>query len=146
MKSYNQSMGQYYKSKGIDVHTWTTVNPYEYNHTKQKIINVQIDGTFTRSSGSVWLPFKWQPDMTVTVDWDVDPYPNEKIPMKTEGCCMDEKAYQNHISHYQHHQAVVVVPVYNKEDLCMIAAHFLPDNRAGLAVSCSGDDIKIYHL
>lgn len=146
MKNYNKSMGQYYKSKGINLRTWTTVTPYQFNHTKQKILNVKIEGNTTRGNGSVFLPFQWKPGMTVAVDWDVDPNPDEKIPWKKEGCCLNEEAYKAHVSHYQHHQVTAVVPVYKREDLCMIIAHFLPDDRVGLKVSCSGYDMRNYDI
>ncbi|WP_367376797.1 hypothetical protein [Hafnia alvei] len=55
-------------------------NPYQFSHTNQKNLNVKIEGNTTRGNDSVFLPFQGKPGMSVTIDWDVDPNPNEKIP------------------------------------------------------------------
>ena len=141
-KNYNRERARDHKARGIGVDTWSPLRPIVMNHTKQKIVEAEIDGTSTRTSGIVWIPNKWHSGLTVTVSWAVNPNPeafNFKHGLGGEEYKIQRKSYETYISKYQHHEAVVSVPPYISNDLCYVSAHIFPDNKVRVAVSCNYD-------
>lgn len=145
---YSRNMQDYLKCNKLDADNVTSLGQTHFNHTTLDVLNVEINKDLS-PSGAVWLPRKWQPGLKVTVDWDVDPSPGAlklKDVMNYDEFQIYKKAYQDHISKYLHHQVIVTVPPYVSDDLCQIAAHILPENKVGLAVSCSGYGIENWRL
>ena len=80
---------------------------------------------------------KWTPGLKARIEWEVDPNPDEYIPMKKRGSGYEEEAYARHAANYQTHTAVVDIPQYGKER-CGISVHFLPCNQVKVTTVCQG--------
>ena len=137
---YNKERARDHKERGIDIKTWSPLGIEHINRTELNIVNVELNGQSTRYTGHVWLPHKWRPGMTVTVDWDIDPNTRVipfKISMNTEEREAYNEAEKIHVSKYIHHQVVVIVPYYTQKDLCGVLANLLPENKVDLEVTCT---------
>ena len=113
-----------------------------YNHTSAAINHFSVNGSggpnLSPNSGGgsqtccASLPVKWQPGMTVVVEWEKDPnpyaYSKWPEPMFSDAWNrrMNESAKQ-----YTRHRAVVEVAPY--ETLGVVTVHFLPCNQIKVA-------------
>ncbi|UDQ82505.1 DUF3304 domain-containing protein [Erwinia rhapontici] len=116
------------------------------NHTSSAINYVKVNGyggpnisPFGDGGGycCVQLPDKWKPGLKAHIEWEVDPDPSEKIPMKKKGFGYEEEAYARHKAKYQQHSTIVDIPQYGKER-CGLTVHFLPCNQVKVTTVCSG--------
>ncbi|MEG1465206.1 MAG: DUF3304 domain-containing protein [Hafnia sp.] len=85
----------------------------------------------------IQLPNKWTPGLKAHIEWEVDPNPLEKIPMKKKGFGYEEEAYAQHKAKYQQHSTIVDIPQYGKER-CGLTVHFLPCDQVKVTTVCSG--------
>ncbi|WP_419963316.1 DUF3304 domain-containing protein [Pantoea vagans] len=116
------------------------------NHTPNVINYVKVNGrggpnisAYGEGGGycCIMLPMKWTPGLKARIEWEVDPNPDEYIPMKKRGSGYEEEAYARHAANYQTHTAVVDIPQYGKER-CGISVHFLPCNQVKVTTVCQG--------
>jgi hypothetical protein len=111
-----------------------------FNHTRQGVNYFTVNGYGGRLTGNsccVMLPLKWTPGLKARIEWEVDPRPDEYIPMKKKGSGYEEGAYARHAANYQKHSAIVDIPEYGKER-CGITVHFLPCNQVKVTTVCQG--------
>jgi len=111
-----------------------------FNHTQHGINHFSVNGYGGRLTGNIcciMLPMKWTPGLKARIEWEVDPNPDEYIPMKKRGSGYEEEAYARHAANYQTHTAVVDIPQYGKER-CGINVHFLPCNKVKVTTVCQG--------
>jgi len=111
-----------------------------FNHTRHGINYFTVNGYGGGLNGNtccIMLPLKWTPDMKARIEWEVDPHPDEDIPMKKQGFGYEEDAYARHAANYQKHSATVVIPEYGKSR-CGITVHFLPCNQVKVTTVCDG--------
>ncbi|MVW73971.1 DUF3304 domain-containing protein [Pseudomonas xionganensis] len=113
----------------------------DYNHTSAAINHFSVNGSGganigPRSGGGqtccASLPVKWQPGMTVVVEWekDLNPFAYGKW---QEAPFTDawRKRMAEHRAKYTRHRAVVEVAPY--ERLGVVNVHFLPCNQIKVA-------------
>jgi len=112
-----------------------------YNHTSAAINHFSVNGSGganigPRSGGGqtccASLPIKWQPGMTVVVEWEKDPNPmaSRYWPPQSDWDAR-RKAISEHRAKYTRHRAVVEVAPY--ERLGAVNVHFLPCNQIKVA-------------
>jgi hypothetical protein len=118
------------------------------NHVEGQGINgFSVNGYHVPGLGGgyccIMLPEKWTPELKARVEWEVDPNPNETIPMKKKGFGYEEDAYARHAANYQQHKTIVKIPQYGKER-CGLTVHFLPCNQVKVTTVCSGYGTESY--
>jgi len=113
-----------------------------YNHTSAAINHFSVNGSGGSNIGPhsgggkqnccVSLPVKWQPGMTVVVEWEKDPNPmaSRYWPPQSDWDAR-RKAISEHRAKYTRHRAVVEVAPY--ERLGVVNVHFLPCNQIKVA-------------
>ncbi|WFL68513.1 DUF3304 domain-containing protein [Pantoea sp. X85] len=99
------------------------------NHVAGQSINwFSVDGYRVPGTGGgyccVMIPDKWRPGLVVHIEWEIDPNPHEKIPMRKEGAGYDQNAYALHKAKYRQYSADVPIPEYDES--AGITVHFLP--------------------
>jgi len=94
-------------------------------------------GAMAGNTCCIMLPEKWTPELKARIQWEVDPNPNETIPMKKKGFGYEEEAYAQHAAKYQLHKIIVKIPHYGKER-CGLTVHFLACNQVKVTTACSG--------
>lgn len=112
------------------------------NHVEGQGINgFSVNGYHVPGLGGgyccIMLPEKWTPDLKARVEWEVDPNPNETIPMNKKGFGYEEEAYARHAAKYQLHKTIVKIPQYGKER-CGLTVHFLACNQVKVTTACFG--------
>lgn len=120
------------------------------NHVKDISINgFSVNGYYVPGLGGgyccIMLPEKWTPDLKAYIEWEVDPSPNESIPMKKKGFGYDEDTYAQHAAKYQQHSLVVDVPQYGAKR-CGLTVHFLPCNQVKVTTACEGYGTPTYPI
>ncbi|ENY2729044.1 DUF3304 domain-containing protein [Salmonella enterica] len=112
------------------------------NHVKDISINgFSVNGYHVPGLGGgyccIMLPEKWTPGLKAKIEWEVDPNPDEIIPMKKKGFGYDEEAYARHAAKYRQHSLVIDIPQYGTER-CGLTVHFLPCNQVKVTTACVG--------
>ncbi|KJV47939.1 hypothetical protein VH86_13120 [Pantoea sp. BL1] len=106
----------------------STGNIRGYNHVANQNVNwFAVNGyraTLTGNTCCVMIPNKWRPGLMAHIEWEVDPNPHEKIPMRKEGFGYDQEAYAQHKAKYRHYSTDVLIPEYDKSGGMNV--HFLP--------------------
>lgn len=112
-----------------------------FNHMADSAVNSfsvnGYGGTLTGNLCCIMLPDEWKPGLKARIEWEVDPDPSEKIPMKKKGFGYEEEAYAQHKAKYQQHSTIVDIPQYGKER-CGLTVHFLPCDQVKVTTVCSG--------
>ncbi|OWO78981.1 hypothetical protein B5C26_22665 [Photorhabdus luminescens] len=116
------------------------------NHTKWAINRFSVDdqpgidiiGPYQGGGGGCCysVPEKWEPGMTVKVDWETGVGEMDGFP----GFADREKyhAWKNKIdSQKRQHSKVVPVPNYTGQRTCGITVHFLPCDQVKVTTSCN---------
>lgn len=112
-----------------------------YNHTSAAINRFSVNGNGGSNVGPnsgggqtccASLPVKWQPGLTVLVEWEKDPNPMaaRHLPPQSNWEAR-RKAVEAHKSNYTKHRAIVEIAPY--EELGVVSVHFLPCNQVKIA-------------
>ncbi|QGR08123.1 hypothetical protein CTZ24_17505 [Pantoea phytobeneficialis] len=114
-------------------HTHWAINRFSVNGQS----GIDIIGPYQGGGGGCCfsVPEKWQPGMTVKVDWETG-----------VGISMDFPGYENRQrylewkknidSQKKQHSKTVPLPDYNGQDTCGITIHFLPCDEIKVTTSC----------
>ncbi|MPT19328.1 MAG: DUF3304 domain-containing protein [Pseudomonas sp.] len=124
-----------------------------YNHTSAAINRFRVNGSggpnISPYSGGgkqnccVSLPVRWQPGMTVIVEWEKDPDPmaGRYLPPQSEWEARRE-AIKAHQAKYTRHRTVVEVAPY--EALGVVTVHFLPCNEVKVAAGATRPNLPTH--
>jgi len=116
------------------------------NHTHWAINRFSVDGRSgldvigpwqTGGGGYYSVPGKWQPGMTVRVDWETGVFSSAGFP----GTADWEKflAWEREIlAQKRRHTRLVPVPEYTDHSTCGMTVHFLPCDEIQVTTSCYG--------
>ncbi|EDU6365484.1 DUF3304 domain-containing protein [Salmonella enterica subsp. enterica serovar Florian] len=120
------------------------------NHVKGIGINgFSVNGYHVPGLGGgyccIMLPDKWTPDLKAHIEWEVDPNPNEYIPMKKKGFGYDEDAYAQHAAKYQRYSLIVNIPQYGSKR-CGLTVHFLPCHQVKVTTACEAYGTPTYPI
>ncbi|HCM64567.1 MAG TPA: hypothetical protein DIT05_18810 [Morganella sp. (in: Bacteria)] len=110
-----------------------------YNHVAGTNINwFSVNGQRGRTGGftcCVMLPEKWQPNMKVDVQWEVNPDP---FPMDLPE--FNDPNYNNYMknkkANYRQYRTTTTIPEY--DDSCGLQVHFLPCQQVKVTATCYG--------
>jgi hypothetical protein len=119
------------------------------NHVAGQDINwFSVNGSRVPGTGGgyccIMLPNKWRPGLIAHVEWEVDPNPHEKIPMRKEGFGYDQKAYAQHKAKYRHYSADVPIPEY--DGACGLTVHLLTCHQVKVTTSCLAPELPDYPI
>ncbi|MCT4713460.1 DUF3304 domain-containing protein [Enterobacteriaceae bacterium H18W14] len=119
--------------------SYVAANLLGYNHVAGTNINwFSVNGYRGRTGGftcCVSLPEKWQPNLQVAVEWEVDPNPFAKdLPEFNDPNYTDY--IKKHRANYRHYKAVATIPEYDES--CGLQVHFLPCQQVKVTATCHG--------
>jgi len=116
------------------------------NHTHWAINRLSVDGRTaldvigpwqTGGGGYYSVPGKWQPGMTVRIDWETGIGSSAGFPGFA-----DREKYRAWVAKAEaqkrQHSKVIAVPDYTGADVCGITVHFLPCDDVQVTTSCHG--------
>lgn len=124
-----------------------------YNHTSAAINSYSVNGSGGpnlsphHGGGSqtccAGLPVKWQPGMTVIIEWEKDPDPmaSRYLPHQSDWKARNE-AIKAHQAKYTRHRAVVKVAPY--EALGVVTVHFLPCDEVKVAAGATRPNLATH--
>ncbi|MFJ4376356.1 DUF3304 domain-containing protein [Pseudomonas japonica] len=115
------------------------------NHTHWAINHFSIDGHSGLDIIGPWqggggghysLPTKWQPEMTVRVEWETG------VAYSQSPGFADWPRYleweKEIIAQNRQHSKVASIPDYTNQEVCGITVHFLPCDDIQVTTSCAG--------
>ncbi|KPC53775.1 DUF3304 domain-containing protein [Amantichitinum ursilacus] len=118
------------------------------NHTTASINWYSVNG-LRGSAGEnccVMLPNQWRPGLKVTVEWEIDPNPYERVKRIPSGGAMDEDAWKAHQAKFTQHKAIVDIPQYPEGHFCNLEIHFLVCHQLKATTSCLPYDDPNYPI
>ncbi|WP_350262780.1 DUF3304 domain-containing protein (plasmid) [Pantoea sp. BJ2] len=81
------------------------------------------------------VPAKWQPGMTVKIDWETGVGSSDDFPGFANRDKYEAWKKKNH-EQKKSHSRKVFIPDYNGEETCGITVHFLPCDEVKVTTSC----------
>ncbi|KHJ68453.1 membrane protein [Pantoea rodasii] len=114
-------------------HTHWAINHFSVNGQS----GIDIIGPYQGGGGGCCfgVPEKWQPGMTVKIDWESGEASTKGFPGFAD--------YEQYIAweakmkaNIRQHSKIVLVPDYNGHDTCGITVHFLPCDEVKVTTSC----------
>ncbi|SNY79175.1 DUF3304 domain-containing protein [Enterobacter sp. CC120223-11] len=125
--------------RGKEKTSYVAANLLGYNHVAGTNINwFSVNGYRGRTGGftcCVSLPEKWQPNMKVAIEWEVNPNPFPKdIPEFNDP---NYKPYmKKYKANFRQYKAVATIPEYGES--CGLQVHFLPCQQVKVTATCHG--------
>ncbi len=117
-----------------------------YNHVVSQTVNwFSVNGYRATLNGNVccvMIPDKWYPGLKAHVEWEVDPNPHARLPPL--GTDAFRAAYAKHAANYQHYNADVEIPQYDKSG--GLDVHFLPCNKIKIYAGIDGFGSPLYPI